>query len=65
MKEQWNPLLAQLEGAAAMGDSCSRLVLQSLVAQSANVLKKLMAENKRLEATVERYADAMEEDGNV
>jgi hypothetical protein len=48
LSEQWNPLLAQLEGAAAMGDACSKLVLQSLVAQAANVLRKLMAENRQL-----------------
>lgn len=47
-EDPYNPLLAQLEGATAMGAASSHLVLQSLVAQSANVLKGLMAENKRL-----------------
>jgi hypothetical protein len=49
---QWNPLLAQLEGAAEAGASVSSLVLQSLVAQSARVVAEMQAEIERLEREV-------------
>lgn len=58
---QWNPLVAQLEGAAAMGAACSHLVLQSLVAQSAKVIEKLAFDNEQLtiqlEAELKRRQD--------
>jgi hypothetical protein len=37
---QWNPLIAQLEGAGSMGSALSHLVAQSLLLQAANVLTK-------------------------
>jgi hypothetical protein len=45
---RWNPLLVQLEIAAASGASISHLVLQSLVAQSAKVIAEMQAEIERL-----------------
>jgi hypothetical protein len=51
---QYNPLLAQLEGAAAMGSACSHLVLQSLVAQSAKVIEKIDTANASLRAALQK-----------
>lgn len=60
VSKAWNPLLAQLRGAAAMGSAASHLVLQSLVAQSALVLENLMVENERLQSQVARLAQEVE-----
>lgn len=68
--DQWNPLLAQLAGAAELGSACSSLVLQSLVAQSVNVLEKLIENNDSLagrltqaEAEVERLLGVLTDGG--
>lgn len=55
---QYTPFIAQLEGVASMGASASHLVLQSLVAQSANVVERLVKENERLEAKWRAEGDA-------
>lgn len=47
---QWNPLLAQLEGATEAGSSVSPLVLQSMVAQSAKVISRMADEIDRLQS---------------
>ena len=47
-KREYVSFQAQLEGVAAMGSAASHLVLQSLVAQAANVVEALMTRNEQL-----------------
>jgi hypothetical protein len=59
MTKEYVPFQAQLEGVAAMGSAASHLVLQSLVAQAANVVEKLMTDNEQLRGNLSLAEDGL------